>query len=303
MALRLVSQRKAPGAFLCVWALLLGACGPSPAPVNDGFRAKLAMGCASRAACDALAAEADARAARCVRDGDGDGCGALMADRGEAARLQQQRTEADDRAREAQAASDAEQRQADVARAQAQSAAAAKCRDYASTAESQMRFYLGKKTILAPPGAGDDSPLAVSAVAHRADPGAEFRKDEAEARQILRNLTGCDEALAARLLPEVDAWASRWTQAIAEEEACRASPQCRADRIAVPLCEAVLEKQNALADIARERRNPAGVVDLTWLHDLGERVEEHDETIRELRPKYEALAHHPFNPRACPKNP
>jgi len=56
-------------------------------PADDGFRAKLASGCQSDAACNALEAEAYNRYTRCNL-GNGGPCDAFLADRTEARRLQ-----------------------------------------------------------------------------------------------------------------------------------------------------------------------------------------------------------------------
>jgi hypothetical protein len=95
--------------------------------------------------------------------------------------------------------------------------------------------------------------------------------------------------------------AAEWEGAISAEQTCRATPQCLADRLAKPLCEAIDLKKDAQAGIVRERKNPSGYVDKRLLHDLGENVQTQDDAIRDLRAKYTALAHKPFNDASCPK--
>lgn len=114
----------------------------------------------------------------------------------------------------------------------------------------------------------------------------------------------CDEpAMAGKELAELqafatraNAWADRQDARIAAEEAGRAS-------IVVPLCEAVWGVENAKADIAREKANPSGIVDLAALHSAGNAVQHWQSIVDALKPQYLALRHHPFaswqNEGAC----
>jgi hypothetical protein len=60
------------------------------------------------------------------------------------------------------------------------------------------------------------------------------------------------------------------------------------------------DRQEAKRQIAHEKSNPGGVVDLVMLHDLGERMQMDDNNIANLKSQYLATAHRPFN-GACPK--
>jgi hypothetical protein len=53
--------------------------------------------------------------------------------------------------------------------------------------------------------------------------------------------------------------------------------------------------------MAHERANPSGYVDKRYLYDEGARVQDADATLADLRKKYTALVHKPFNDASCPK--
>jgi hypothetical protein len=137
-------------------------------------------------------------------------------------------------------------------------------------------------------------------LAASADPEA-HRTDLSETKTLAESLRCYDADAATKLVAEVDTWAAEWDAAVSAEEACRASPKCMADRLVAPLCEAIGDKRDALADIVRERQNPAGVINLTTLHDDGENVQDANQRIAELRKQYLALAKRPFNQASCPK--
>jgi len=52
-------------------------------------------------------------------------------------------------------------------------------------------------------------------------------------------------------------------------------------------------------EIAQERRNPGGVVDLNALHDLGQRIQDIDAGLPGLKADYKAAAHKPFGEALC----
>lgn len=105
----------------------------------------------------------------------------------------------------------------------------------------------------------------------------------------------CDEpAMVATELADLraftaraSAWADRQDARVAAEENGRAS-------IVVPLCEAVWGVENAKADIAREKANPSGVVDLAALHSAGNAVQHWQSIVDALKPQYLAFRHHAF---------
>lgn len=105
----------------------------------------------------------------------------------------------------------------------------------------------------------------------------------------------CDEpSMVGKELADLQAftarastWADRQEARVAVEETGRAS-------IVVPLCEAVWGVENAKADIAREKANPSGVVDLAALHSAGNAVQHWQSIVDALKPQYLAFRHHPF---------
>lgn len=88
-------------------------------------------------------------------------------------------------------------------------------------------------------------------------------------------------------LARASAWADRQEARIAAEENARAT-------IVVPLCEAVWGVESAKADIAREKANPSGIVDLNALHSAGNAVQYWQSIVDGLKPQYLAFRHHPF---------
>lgn len=125
-------------------------------------------------------------------------------------------------------------------------------------------------------------------------------KEVRESLAVLR----CDEpAMVAKELIDfraftarASAWSDQQDARIAAEENGRAS-------IVVPLCEAVWGVENAKADIAREKANPSGVVDLAALHSAGNAVQHWQSIVDALKPQYLAFRHHAFtswrNEGAC----
>lgn len=101
-------------------------------------------------------------------------------------------------------------------------------------------------------------------------------------------LTGKDAADSLALDARARAWAVTETATLDAEQKGR-------DEIVVPLCEATWELANARADIARERANPSGVVDLHELHVAGEEVQNAQDNIALLRPRYLAFRRHAFS--------
>jgi hypothetical protein len=96
--------------------------------------------------------------------------------------------------------------------------------------------------------------------------------------------------------PLVDAQeAEKKVRSSAEHLALVLSAEARArEEIVVPLCRSIWERDSAKAEIAHERANPGGVVDLHELHVAGEDVQNQEVTIRMLSPRYAAFRGHPF---------
>jgi hypothetical protein len=89
-----------------------------------------------------------------------------------------------------------------------------------------------------------------------------------------------------------------------KERACRADKKCMAARAAkkaeeqfyanvvAPMCMADKEREQAQADIANERANPSGVVDMNVLHEAGAAVQASQKTITDFTPEYVKTRHH-----------
>jgi|CZKU01.1.fsa_nt_gi hypothetical protein len=105
---------------------------------------------------------------------------------------------------------------------------------------------------------------------------------------------------------EVSADLEQIRAAVTREQTCQADKKCMADRAArkaeekffaevvSSLCVADKDREQAQADIARERANPSGVVSLSALHEAGERVQVAQDQIRALGPAYTAVRKHAF---------
>jgi hypothetical protein len=106
-----------------------------------------------------------------------------------------------------------------------------------------------------------------------------------------------------RAQTDVEAWAALREKDISDEQTCRATPTCMGARIAVPLCQAIAIRRAAMRGIARERANPARVVDLNTLHELGQQVQEKDAIAADLKARYAAVTHKAFSEASCDKNP
>jgi N-methylhydantoinase A/oxoprolinase/acetone carboxylase beta subunit len=127
----------------------------------------------------------------------------------------------------------------------------------------------------------------------------------AEARRLLAEVQcahaepAAAAASIAQLSARVDEWSAATDRSIQEEKACRASPECMGGRAAKPVCEALERRKGWLADIARERRNPAGVVNLSYLNELGRNVQDTDEEIATKKRAYATAAKKPFTEAVC----
>lgn len=86
---------------------------------------------------------------------------------------------------------------------------------------------------------------------------------------------------------------------VTSEQTCRADKKCMAERafladVAGPLCEADAAAKETRDAIATERANPAGVVDLRRLHDLGAQLQEQQAELAILKPKFAVFRHRAF---------
>jgi hypothetical protein len=99
--------------------------------------------------------------------------------------------------------------------------------------------------------------------------------------------------------------------AVSDEKACRVDKPCMAARaerhfvsdVVGPLCQSAAIVADAKEKIAYEKANPAHVVDLVWLHDQGQRLQEAVNSSIPLRAAYRRMRGHEFSginsERAC----
>jgi hypothetical protein len=124
-----------------------------------------------------------------------------------------------------------------------------------------------------------------------------IRQHLAEGRAILAAMDACYKWSGK---DQFERWAMKTEGDMDSEMKCRASVVCEAERIAGPLCDAIQDRDDAQRQMAAERRNPSGVVNLATLHDLGERIQIDDATIGNLKARYASKVHRAFN-GVCPK--
>ncbi len=137
------------------------------------------------------------------------------------------------------------------------------------------------------------------------------QKDDAEAKRVADDRAQQEqeargkEERQARYLAKKEAQekkdAEEESAVAAEISTCRANPQCTWVRVSVPLCTALKDKRDYQQDMAKEKANPAGVVNLKYLHDLGQQIQLADENIAMFRKDYREQMRRPFNESACPK--
>ena len=99
-------------------------------------------------------------------------------------------------------------------------------------------------------------------------------------------------------------------QGVAKEKACRADKKCMAaraakaeakraeeqffDSVVQPICTADQAREAALAAMARERANPSGYVNKSFLHEQGAIVQDAQDQIAAAGPAYAKVRHHPW---------
>lgn len=99
---------------------------------------------------------------------------------------------------------------------------------------------------------------------------------------------------AKELVTQLRAEADRLDPLVAGEAACRASDKCMGDR----MCALVADRRDVYRQIATEKANPAGVVDLVRLHTLGEEAQSVEATIKVMATWYQAARKKPWR-EAC----
>lgn len=294
-------------------------------PADDGFRARVASGCRTVAECTDLERDAHNRYAHCSASGRRNGCDEALTDRQEARRLlseargrdatdknskiDQHRAEYNATARERQRLHDVIKQltgrcdDADrVSSALASPAekvpvsdreslasdlkdrATKRRQDHVAHVEAHVRHRMQKRDL-----EGIDD---LSKVSSEVD---DVKKEVAS----LKCERGPDDS--ATLRANVDQWAADVAKQIAAEETCRKSPECLGARLAKPLCETIEERRQLEKDLARERANPAGVVNLNYLHQLGSAMQDADRKIADLKKDYAVTTKRPFSDAACKK--
>jgi hypothetical protein len=96
-----------------------------------------------------------------------------------------------------------------------------------------------------------------------------------------------DQKLAQAYAERATHWADATMKTLTDETTGRAD-------VVVPLCDAYTDLENLRADLAREKSNPSGVVNLAELHKIGEMIQSAQDAIKELTPKYTAFRHHAY---------
>lgn len=103
----------------------------------------------------------------------------------------------------------------------------------------------------------------------------------------------CDEPAmpekAQKVARDFEAGSLQWADS---EDRLLDGEQKIRESIVVPLCEATWGRDNAKADLAHEKANPSGVVDLVRLHADGEAIQYWQSQIDALAPQYAAYRHH-----------
>lgn len=125
------------------------------------------------------------------------------------------------------------------------------------------------------------------------------RRDITATRALPTEMRCYDIEAANATSAEVETWAKAMEKAVSEEETCRATPACMGARIAGQLCPILVDRRETAAQIAAERRNPGGVVNLATLHDLGEKLQYADAMVAKLKSEYATAAKKPFTEGAC----
>lgn len=112
---------------------------------------------------------------------------------------------------------------------------------------------------------------------------------------------GRENADLTALQEKLDSWAAATSKGVAEEKQCRASTECTANRLAGPICTRIDDRRGYVEDMARERANPSGYVNTTYLHKLGTWIQEADDDISRMKREFAKEAKQPFSEARCRK--
>lgn len=109
------------------------------------------------------------------------------------------------------------------------------------------------------------------------------------------------ERYAAKKAAQEQAQAADEAAVDAEIAQCRADSRCVWKRVSEPLCEALKNKRLYQQDMAKERANPSGVVNIKYLHELGVEIQSCDENIAMFRKDYREQMHRALDEAKCPR--
>lgn len=128
----------------------------------------------------------------------------------------------------------------------------------------------------------------------------ECRRDAAAQNDCITAATSIDpHDTADDLIAKARSLADRIEHDIAAETACRASARCLDERAAATACSALADKRALVDDMARERSNPSGVVDLVTLHELGADIQVKEGIYAAAVADFRAQRHKPFSESLC----
>ena len=96
---------------------------------------------------------------------------------------------------------------------------------------------------------------------------------------------------AAAMKAEADRRAAAIQAAADAEAKCQASADCMSERARSVACGMVLSRASIVQQIAHERANPAHVVNLATLHNLGQMLQAIDSQLPAAKAQYAAIAH------------
>jgi hypothetical protein len=142
-----------------------------------------------------------------------------------------------------------------------------------------------------------DGPYAGSLIAR-----IEFLDWSKKALADMKALKSLDEAAAADPIHRVIARTHEIEALIEADKICRTSQACLdlrwAKKTEAIACTTIASRKLAAQQMALEKANPSGVVDLRRLHDLGQAIQDMDAQLVTLRANYKAALHRPL-PETC----
>jgi hypothetical protein len=299
------------------------ACSPAHSPKGQNasaFRAKVAAGCTTIQECRPIVVEARARFVSCangpMKTSIERACAAEVEDRTTAERALDQATTAaekaqDDDSRAAQQQDSLLELQDKAARLNDSCADLKALEVLATTAPNPetaalyQTMAVNKRTeqVRMRTNQIDYHIRQAAPDLRRFEDLSDARSAIADMRTKLDELRCYDVTAAQTIAPRVEDWSVKSEASIQTEESCRATPHCMERRVAEPICTIIDDRRRALESIQRERRNPSGYVNVTFLHDLGEQIQSADEQLRTQQKEFATTTHHTFNANICQPRP